>query len=368
MRDPRFHSLAKQLIEYSTQLKPNEKILIELTDVPEEIGIALLRQVRSIGAIPFLRLNSNKLQREMLSGATDAQYEIISQHLMKEMQDMDAYIAIRGGSNAFESSSVPAKNMELAMRHLSPVLQQRVNHTRWCGLRWPSEGLAQQAGMSTEEYEDFYFDVCLMDYGALKPAMEKLKVMMENTDIVHIVDDHTDIQFSIKGMPAIPCAGEYNIPDGEVFTAPHKESVNGYITYNCPTVYQGIPFDNVSFVVKNGKIVEAQAGNQTEQLNTILDSDEGARYFGEFAIGVNPIINKPIRNILFDEKIGGSFHLTPGQAYSVVPNGNDSQVHWDLVHIQTEAFGGGKIFFDGKLIRENGLFLDEELAILNPQH
>lgn len=211
MRDTRFQELAAQLAGYSTALRPGDRVLLELTDIPEEMGVALIREVRAAGALPFLRLNQTRLNREMLSGAVEEQYEAIARHRMAEMEDMDAYIEIRGGGNAFEFSSVPQENMATAMKALNPVAQRRIRHTRWCGLRWPSEGMAQQAAMSTEEFEDFYFRTCLMDYGTLRPAMKRLAEMMEAADKVRITGPGTNIAFSIKGLNAIPCAGECNL-------------------------------------------------------------------------------------------------------------------------------------------------------------
>lgn len=366
MRDTRFQELAAQLAGYSTALRPGDRVLLELTDIPEEMGAALIREARAAGALPFLRLNQSRLNREMLMGATAEQYEAMARHRMAEMEEMDAYIEIRGGGNAFELSSVPPEHMAVAMKALNPVAQRRIRHTRWCGLRWPSEGMAQQAAMSTEEFEDFYFRICLMDYAALRPAMKRLAEMMEAADRVHITGPGTDISFSIKELDAIPCAGECNLPDGEVFTAPVIDSANGQISFNTPSLFQGIPFDSIRLTLKDGLVVHAEAGDKTAQLNAILDTDPGARRLGEFAFGVNPAITRPMRNILFDEKIAGSFHLTPGQAYHVADNGNQSRIHWDMVCIQTEEAGGGDIFLDGELVRRNGLFTSPELAILNP--
>jgi aminopeptidase len=238
--------------------------------------------------------------------------------------------------------------------------------TRWCVLRWPSPNMAQSAGMSTEAFEDFYFNVCTLDYGKMQPGMAALKAAMEATDLVEIKGPGTDLRFSIKGMTAIPCGGTHNIPDGEVFTAPVRNSVQGVITYNAPTIYQGTAFDNVRLEFKDGKIVKATANNTT-RINAILDSDPGARYIGEFAIGFNPYVLHPMRDILFDEKINGSFHFTPGQCYEQTENGNRSQVHWDLVNIQRADYGGGTISFDGKVIRENGRFVPKPLQALNPE-
>jgi aminopeptidase len=362
MHDARIDALARQLVRYSTSLKKGEKVLIDLHDVPDSIGLALIREARAKGALPFLRLHQGRLTREMLKGAEDAQYDTLAKHLLHEMKDMDAYIAIRGGLNIAETSDVPAERMKLAMKYMRPVLDHRVKKTKWCVLRWPSASMAQQAGMSTEAFEDFYFDVCLLDYKALVPSMNALKKLMDQTSDVEIKGPGTHLKFSIKGINSIVCGGNYNIPDGEVFTAPVKDSVEGVISYNAPTIYQGIPFDGIKLEFSKGKIIKAEASGKTKQINKILDSDEGARYIGEFALGFHPSIREPMRDILFDEKIAGSFHFTPGQAYEEADNGNRSQVHWDMVNIQRKDWGGGEIYFDGKLIRKDGIFLPKALA------
>ena len=174
--------------------------------------------------------------------------------------------------------------------------------------------MAQQAGMSTEAFEDFYFQVCTIDYAKMAEAMKSLKSLMERTDRVHITGPGTDLEFSIKGIPVVPCPGENNIPDGEVFTAPVRESVNGFIIFNTPSIQRGKTFKDIRFEFENGRIVKATA-DQTEELNKILDIDEGARFIGEFSLGVNPNILAPMKDTLFDEKICGSFHFTPGACY-----------------------------------------------------
>ena len=364
--DPRYNELAQQLIRYSTSLKKGEKILLDLVDTPEAMAIALIREVRARKGVPFLRLGANRLTRELMIGATNEQFKTTGKHLLAEMKDMDAYIAIRGSHNITETSDVPQKNMAVAMKHMRKVLDHRVKKTKWCVLRWPHPAMAQQAGMSTEAFEDFYFKVCLLDYKSLLPAMNALKKLMDKTDEVHLKNKGTDLRFSIKGIPAIVCGGNYNIPDGEVFTAPVKDSVEGVITHNAPTIYRGIAFDGIKLVFEKGKIIKAEAaGGKTKELNKILNADAGARYVGEFALGFHPVIREPMRDILFDEKIAGSFHFTPGQAYEEADNGNRSTVHWDMVTIQRKDYGGGEIFFDGKLIRKDGVFLPKNLAKLN---
>ncbi len=367
MHDPRFDLLARSLVNFSTSLKKGEKALIDAFDIPPEMTVALVRAVREAGALPFVQLHQGIITRELALGAEDAQLDIVSAVELARMKLMDAYIAVRGGANITEMSDVPPDQMKLVSRKMKPVLDWRVKQTRWCVLRWPSSSMAQLAGMSTEAFEKFYFDVCTLDYAKMVPGMAALKALMEATDKVHIQGPGTDLTFSIKGIAAIPCGGKHNIPDGEVFTAPVKNSVAGHISYNAPTIYQGTAFDNVRLEFKEGRIVSASANN-TAKLNEILDSDPGARYIGEFAIAFNPHILRPMRDILFDEKISGSFHFTPGQCYEDTDNGNQSQVHWDLVNIQRADWGGGTIHFDGKLIRENGVFVPESLHGLNPEN
>jgi aminopeptidase len=366
MHDPRIDQLAQSLIGYSVALKKGEKVAIDLYDVPDSIGIALIRAARKRGGIPLVRHHHSRLTREMLHGATDDQYAFMAKNLLAEMKGVDAYIAVRGGDNIAENSDVPTKQMGLAMKHLRKVTDWRVKKTKWCVLRWPSPSMAQQAGMSTEAFEDYYFRVCLVDYKSLVPAAKALQRMMDRTDLVEIKGPGTDLRFSIKDIPTLVSTGNYNIPDGEVFTSPVLDSVEGEITYNAPSIYQGIPFDSVKFTFEKGKIVKASSPGKTRELNRILDADKGARYIGEFAIGYNKEIRHPMRDILFDEKIGGSFHFTPGQAYEDADNGNRSQVHWDLVNIQRKDYGGGEMYFDGKLVRKDGKFLAKSLAKLNP--
>jgi aminopeptidase len=365
MSDPRFAQLAAVLTGFSTELKKGERVLIDAFDVPDTFTIELVRAAQARGALPYVNVQRARITRELLRGATAAQYETKAEVELARMKHMQAYIAVRGSDNIFETSDVPAERVQVTAKALKPVLDYRVNQTKWVVLRWPSSAMAQQAGMSTQAFEDFYFRVCTFDYRRYAPGMKALTELMNKTDRVYLKGPGTDLKFSIKGIGAVPCGGLRNIPDGEVFSCPVKESVEGVIQYNAPTVYLGTSFDNIRLVFKQGKIVEATSNN-TKRLNEILDSDPGARYIGEFAIGFNPHIREPMRDILFDEKIAGSFHFTPGQAYEEGGNGNKSQVHWDMVNIQRPEYGGGEIWFDGKLIRKDGLFTVPALKKLNP--
>ena len=367
MHDPRFDRLADVLVSFSTHLQKGERVLIDAFDIPPEMTVALVRAATRAKALPYVQIHQAQVSRALALGMVEEQLEVSSAIELARMKKMDAYIAVRGGANITEQSDVPPSQLKLVARKMKPVLDWRVKKTKWCVLRWPSPSMAQLAGMSTEAFENFYFDVCTLDYSRMVPGMKALKALMDKTDRVHIEGPGTDLRFSIKDIPAVTCGGSHNIPDGEVFTAPVKTSVEGHVTYNAPSIYQGTAFDNVRLEFKGGKIVGATANN-TEKLNAILDSDAGARFIGEFAIAFNPHILSPMRDILFDEKISGSFHFTPGQCYEQTENGNRSQVHWDMVNIQRSDWGGGTIRFDGKVIRQDGVFLPKSLQALNPEH
>ena len=364
MHDARFDKLAKLLVEYSIRLKRNETVLIEAFDIPDEMTIALIRAARKAGGVPFAQTYHTQVNRALALEASDRQLNLMTSHELARMKKMDAYIALRGSNNITELSDVPPETMKLIARKMRPVQDHRVKKTKWVVLRWPTPSMAQLAGMSTEAFEDFYFEVCTLDYRKLLPGMKTLHRLMEKTDRVEIKGPGTDLRFSMKGIPAVICGGDRNIPDGEVFSCPVRDSVEGHVTFSAPSIYQGIAFDGIRLEFKNGKVVDATS-NETKKLNKILDSDPGARYIGEFSLGFNPRILHPMRDILFDEKIAGSFHLTPGQAYEEADNGNRSQVHWDMVNIQRPEYGGGEIHFDGKLIRKNGVFLPKQLRSLN---
>ncbi|MDR1497502.1 MAG: aminopeptidase [Puniceicoccales bacterium] len=365
--DSRYKQLAELLTGFSTSLKKGENVLIDAIDVPDAIVVALVRAARARGAVPQVNIQRASITRVLLQEGTEEQFRLTAAVELPRMKKMHAYIALRGAGNIFENSDVPADRMKTAAHILRPVVDYRVKNTKWVVLRWPSPSMAQQARMSTEAFEDFYFRVCTFDYSRFTAGMAALKEVFEKTDEVRITGNGTDLRFSVKNIPAIPCGGEKNIPDGEVYTAPVRNSVEGVVQYNAPTLYQGTNFTDVKLVFKKGKIIEATANN-TKRLNEILDSDPGARYIGEFALGFNPHILEPMQDILFDEKIAGSFHLTPGQCYDEAFNGNKSSIHWDLVCIQRPEYGGGEIYFDGKLVRKDGVFIPKPLQQLNREN
>lgn len=369
MKDERIIKLANNLLTHSVNLQKDENILIEvLGEDGLPLAKELMKQSTKIGAKPFFNVINYELQKVMLENLTEEQIKIYAKHDLVRMKDMDAYIGIRASTNTAELVEIPNEKMNLYNSfYTSPVHFEERCSKKWCILRYPNYSMAQMSNMSTEKFEDFFFKVCNLDYSKMSDAMNGLVKLMNRTDKVHILGKNTDLTFSIKGIGATKCMGESNIPDGEVFTAPVKTSVNGYITYNTETRYNGIRFNNIRFEFENGKIIKATSNN-TEEMNKILDIDEGARYIGEFALGVNPYIDLPIGDTLFDEKINGSFHFTPGDSIEESDNGNRSSIHWDIVNIQRPEFGGGEIWFDDVLIRKDGRFVLKELECLNPEN
>ena len=367
MKDPRLQTLSRQLIRYSCELKKGERVLIEAFGSMPEFVSMLVEETYAVGAEPIVVIRDSRIQRALLMGGTAEKWDAEAKLDSDRMKSVQAYIGVRATDNSYESSDVPASQTQLYSKHYSQKVhgEIRVPQTRWVVLRYPTHSMAQLAETSLEAFEDFYFNVCTLDYAKMSKAMDHLVERMQRADRVHITGRNTDLTFSIKGLPPIKCDGKLNVPDGEVFSAPVRESVNGTLTYNTPSIYQGNVYENISLTFENGKIVKATANN-TEAINRIFDTDPGARYVGEFSFGVNPYITKAMKDTLFDEKISGSIHFTPGHCYDECDNGNRSAIHWDLVYIQTPAYGGGEIWFDDELIRKDGLFVPEYLRCLNP--
>lgn len=370
MKDIRIEKLANNLLTYSVNIQKGDNILIEILG-EDSIPLAkeLIKKAEELEAKPYFNIINYEILRVMLENATEEQIKLYAKHDSLRMKDMDAYIGIRANSNTSELNGISNEIMEMYHKYYMTQVhfEERVKNTKWCILRYPNESMAQMSKMNKDEFEDYFFNVCNLEYKKMSKAMDNLKELMNKTDKVRIIGNGTDLTFSIKGIPAEKYIGTFNIPDGEVATAPVKTSVNGYITYNTETTYNGILFNNIRFEFKDGKIVKATA-NKTKEINEILDTDEGARYIGEFAIGLNPYIERPIGDTLFDEKIKGSFHFTPGDALEESDNGNRSSIHWDIVNIQRPEYGGGEIYFDDVLIRKEGIFVLPKLQCLNPEN
>lgn len=368
MQYPHLDQLVAVLLDHSCELQAGERVLIEAFDLPDtRLVCRLVEQAAARGAIPLVSWKNNSILRSLYASGTQASLSLAGQFEAQVMEQVQAYIGIRGSHNGSEFVDVPADRMALYQKHWWHVVHSsiRVPKTKWVVLRYPTPSFAQAANMSSEAFEEFFFKVCTADYARMEQAQQPLVRRMEAAKHVAIRGPGTQLEFSIENIPVVACYGKRNIPDGEVFTAPVKESVEGTIRYNTPSRYQGVIFDGIEFKLEKGKIVQASCTGNTERLNAILDSDPGARYIGEWSIGCNNHVRHPMLDTLFDEKIGGSLHFTPGQAYEEADNGNRSSVHWDLVLIQTAERGGGEIWFDGELIRKDGLFVPSDLQPLN---
>ena len=370
-KDERITRLAENLIKNSVKLKKGEQIYIEaigLSTMP--LVQELVKAATKAGGVPFYYFNEQALQKEFIENASVTQMKVQAEIHKQLMSNSQAYIGVRGNDDLFKMSAVDPEKMNNYQKYYwNPVHSEiRVPQTKWCVLRYPNAAFAAMSKMALEEFEDFYFDACLVDYVKMGQAMKPLKKLMDKTKKVRIVAPGTEVEFSIAGLKSIICDGKINIPDGEVYTAPVKDSINGVIQFNTDTTYLGTVFSNIRLEFKDGKIVEGHSMINDDKFQKILNIDEGSRYMGEFALGVNPFVTQPMLDILFDEKISGSFHMAIGNSYEdETNNGNKSAIHWDLVQMQDAEHGGGEIFFDEVLVRKNGRFVLPELIGLNPE-
>jgi aminopeptidase len=366
MKDPRLQILADNLLDYSLELQPGEKVLVRGEAGSVDLLVTLVESAYARGGVPFVQAGDSKLDRAWLLGAKREQMDLQASWNAQRIRDVDASIFVLAGDNASQLADVPGDILEashLANREVMDLYLAR----KWVLLRYPTPSAAQAAGMSSQSFEDFCLEVSTLDYARMDKAMDPLVELMARTDQVRIVAPGTDLLLSIKGIPILKAAGKNNIPDGEVYTAPIRESVNGTIAFNTPSLEDGVTFERIRLTFENGRVTQAEA-NEQERLLRLLDTDEGARYLGEFALGVNPRISRPMKDTLYDEKIGGSLHVALGRAYEEADNGNRSSIHWDIVLIQTPQWGGGEIYFDNALVRKDGLFVLSELDALNPDN
>ncbi|HZG57188.1 aminopeptidase [Paenibacillus sp.] len=366
MLDPRMAQLAHTVISYSLQVQPGEKVLISALDVKDMFAVqAFVEQIHAAGGLAFVEISDYAVQRKLQLGGSAAQFEADASYKLARMKEMDAVVQFLGEENTAETADIPADRRNAYQKAFQPV-REEMRRKRWIVLNYPTKAYAQQAGMSLEAYTDFLFKTCTMDYRKMSAAMAPLASLLQETDRVRVVAPGTDVSFSVKGLPAIACDGKVNLPDGEVFSAPVRDSVNGTIAFNTKAMYRGHAFNRISLTFQDGKIVSFESDNDA-RLQDILEIDEGARYVGEFAIGVNPYVDRVMNDIGFDEKISGSVHFALGDAYEECDNGNRSMIHWDIVLLLGKEHGGGEIYFDDVLISKDGRFVVEPLLPLNPE-
>lgn len=360
--------LARTVIRHSLQVTPGQRVLIDVVGQADELVEALLEEANQAGAEAYLQQVPISQLKQLIVNGSKEQMSRWAETCSASMRGMDAYIGIRSEENVYELQDLPNPQFEHYVKHYAQPKQMAMAQLpRWVLLRNPTSALAQQARMSDTAFWDIYDRACNLDYRAWASCVQPLAELLEQTEQVRIVGPgETDLHFSIKGMPAVVCDGRYNLPDGEIFTAPLVESVEGSITFNVPTAYMGHTYDEVYMEFRRGRVVRV-SGPQQEQLERLLRQDNGAACVGEFGIGLNPHLTRPMNNLLFDEKMQGSVHLALGQAYPMADNGNQSSLHLDFVLCQTEAFGGGELYFDGKLVRRNGRLIVPELAGMEEQ-
>jgi aminopeptidase len=367
MKDYRLQKLAKNIVQYSISVQPGEKVLLQVYDIKDSFAItSFIEEIHNAGGLAFIDNVDYSINRSLQMRGSEEQFLAESNYQLYRIKEMDAVIQLLGERNVSEYSDIPSENRQQHRKAFTPVIEESLKK-KWVICNYPTYSYAQLAGMSLESYANFLFETSSMDYSKMSDAMDALVEIMNQTSRVRIVAPNTDLSFTIEGMPAIKCAGKINLPDGEVFTAPVKDSVHGIITFNTKSIYNGHTFDQISFEFENGKIMNVSSSNN-QPLLELLDSDEGARYIGEFAIGLNPYINKVMNDIAFDEKINGSIHLALGDAYEEADNGNKSTIHWDIVLLLKPEFGGGEIYFDDVLVSKDGRFVIESLYSLNPEN
>ena len=358
--------LSNKIVNYSIKVNKDDKVLITYQNSAcNDLVLQLIKDINDKGAVCHTKFSDPIINRELMLGTDEKRAGLLGEYSNFEIEHYTSFINIRYSINDFEDNEVPSSIRKMIGNETRKYDEIRINKRKWVLLNYPSVLDAHKAKMSIEKFRNYALDAMITNYEDLEERIKPLKDLMEKTEMVRITGPDTDLNFSIKDIEVVPCVGESNLPDGEIFTAPVKTSVNGTITYNCPSPYRGNVFNNVSLEFKDGKIIKCSCSGDNKLLDDIFNTDEGSRYIGEFSLGLNPNILYPVGDILFDEKIIGSIHFTPGQAYHEADNGNRSDIHWDLVLIQREEFGGGEIYFDDVLIRQNGEFVLDELKHLN---
>lgn len=356
------------LVTHSCNVQRGESVVVECIDIPEFAKKRILDKISSLGAIPILIVKSQAALVEHAKYFTEEDYKVLAEKELSVMKRAKHFMGFKVPDASSGFSDVPSHKIKNLLTHfIKPVhYQYRNKNLNWAYFRFPTSGMARKAGMDDIAFEDYYYSAAFIDYAKLEHAMLPLEALLATTKNIRIKGPgKTDIQFQLSNYGVCKSICRNNVPDGEIFTAPVKDSLRGTIEFNVNSFYYGSFFTNVTLEFQNGKVVKAFANN-TKRLNELLDVDEGARYIGEFALGLNENIRKPINDILFDEKMIGSLHFALGNAYPVADNGNKSSIHWDMILDQNKDAGGGSIYFDNKLVRHDGFFVLPELALLNP--
>ncbi len=355
MSDPRVSKLASILVHHSIEVKKGDVVLISSsTELAKPLVLEVYREVVKSGGHPLTSIGFEETSNIFYKYASKDQLLNFPKIKMYEAKNIDCVVNIRAAANKKALSNIDPKALSERSKVLRPIGEEIVNNKRWILCNFPTNGLAQEADMSLDEYEDFVYSATNIDWNKVKKEELKLKKALDKAGEVRIVGEDTDLTVSIKGRKAIPCYGERNMPDGEVFLSPVEDSADGHIYYEMPAIYQGREVTGIRLKFRDGKVVDAGADKNEKFLITMLDTDKGARYLGELGIGVNYGIQKFTKDILFDEKIGGTVHLAVGRSYEDAGGKNISAIHWDMIKDLRKK---GAIYLDGKAIQKNGRFL-----------
>ncbi|RMG60481.1 MAG: aminopeptidase [Deltaproteobacteria bacterium] len=355
--DERTAKLAQILVRHSLRVKRGEVVRVSGNDLAKPLVLACYREVLRAGGHPLLDVSFDEAGEIFYREARDFQVDFLAPSKLYEAKKIDCAIFIHSPLNTRMLTSVDPRKISRRRKATKPVSDAIMKRVRWVLVNFPTPALAQEAEMSLGEYEDFLFGACLVDWKKMERRLRRIKRVMEKTKVVRIVGRETDLTFSIEGRKAIICAGECNMPDGEIFTAPVEGSVEGEIYYEFPAIYGGREVSGIRLVFRKGRVVEAKAEKNEGLLKALIDTDRGARIPGEFGIGYNDGITRYTRDILFDEKIGGTIHIALGKSYAESGGKNDSALHWDMVKDLRKE---GEIYFDGKLVFQKGKFVWDE--------
>lgn len=366
MADPRVRKLAEVLVRYSLRLKQGDLFRIAANAACAPLVRELYREALAVGAHPFTRIDLDGIGEILFKNGSDEQISYVPEFLRSENDSMTATIRIIGEENSRSLSSVDPSKVAKARDAMRPFQEQVMRRSaegtlNWCVTLFPTYSGAQDADMSLSDYEDFVYGACLVDqddpvaaWKKVRDEQQRIADFLMTKDTIRLVGKDTDLTYRVGGRTWINASGLRNFPDGEVFTGPVEDSANGYIRYSFPTIFSGREADDVRLVFKDGKVVEATAGKGQDLLTSLINMDAGASYLGEVAFGLNYGISRFSRNILFDEKIGGTVHLALGAGYPDTGSSNRSGLHWDMICDMRE---GSEVYADGEVIYRDGKFI-----------
>ncbi len=367
MADPRVEQLAKILVDHSAQIKPGDRVAIEATTAAEPLVRALYAVILERGGLPYLLLELTDQDEILFAVAKDEQLDATPPIRKLVYEQFESRIRIHSATNPRGLSGVDPARQRRRAKSLAPILEAQMRRGadrsfKWVSTLFPTGGFAAEAGMSLPDYEDFVYRACHAD--AADPVALWKKVEAEQSSIVDRINGHNqvhlrgpnvDLSLSVKGRKFINCSGVNNMPDGEIFTGPVEDSANGWVRFSYPAIFNGVMVEGVELTFTNGRVTKAKADKNQPFLLEMLESDPGARYLGEFAIGTNYEIDHFSRNILFDEKLGGTFHMALGSGYPETGSKNKSMIHWDMICGMKED---SEIALDGEVVYKNGKFSD----------